>query len=370
MKDKIRKYFEIPKSRRMIYDYIRVLACIGIIGLHATGDRNDLVGVSFETLSRIALPMFVLLSGVLVLGSAKSESYFKFYGKRFVKIVIPYLIYGAVYFGWVHAGHTIPESITWDKLAEAIKRIPVSIRLSLEEPLYFHLWFMMMIIGFYVVAPFIKKGIKALDEKDLKMLFAVMIIVYAAIDYFPLKGYHIGIINFFPEWMIYFLAGYIISQFEKKRPYLIFSAVMGVLATILMFSWKYFSPDTISGNFYDLAPHMMIATCGGYSLMILLEPYITKCKWLNWIIMKLSKYTFSIYMIHGIILTNHDYANPGIVMTVGGTLTQVFVVFFRCIIFAVIFDNLITFNIQRIIYFIDGKIRKGLNEKAEQKKSL
>ncbi len=39
MKDKVKKYFSIPESRRVIYDYIRVLACIGIICLHATGNR-------------------------------------------------------------------------------------------------------------------------------------------------------------------------------------------------------------------------------------------------------------------------------------------------------------------------------------------
>ena len=199
MKDKVKKYFSFPESRRAIYDYIRVLACIGIICLHATGDRSDIVGIFFETTSRIALPMFVLLSGVLVLGNPKTEDYLKFYGRRIVKIVIPYLIYGIIYIGWVYEGNNIPGSITWDRIHRLVTQIPRAIVVSMEEPPYFHLWFMMMIMGFYIVAPFYQRGLQGLKDKDLKWLYIVMLAVYTMSDYVPLIGIRIGINGFFPN---------------------------------------------------------------------------------------------------------------------------------------------------------------------------
>ena len=290
MKDKIKRYFSIPDSRKIVYDYIRVISCIGIICLHATGDRADKVGVFFETISRVALPMFVLLSGVLVLGNPKIEPYSKFYGKRFVKILIPYLLYGAVYIGWVYENHTIPEKLTLEKLKTAIKDVPVSVVHNLREPMYFHLWFMMMIMGFYVVAPFIQRGLTAFKDKDLKCLFLVILFVYTVVDYMPIIGINIGITNFFSNWIIYFLAGYIIIQFDNKKTHIFFS-IMGILSMVLMYIWKMYYPAFLSSNFYDLAPHMMMATCGLFSLMLLIEPLIIKLKCYE----NIQVYIFNIY---------------------------------------------------------------------------
>ena len=347
-KEKIKEYFDIPESRKIIYDYIRTISCIGIICLHVTGDRSDLVGVIFETLSRVSLPMFVLLSGLLILGSKKVESYPSFYYKRFLKVVVPYLIYGAIYIGWVYEGHGIPEMITIQELKTLIRLIPYSIQLNLLETPYFHLWFMFMIFGFYVVAPFLKKGLSAFDFNDLKWLFLVMLIVYGTIDYLPTIGINIGFNVFFPNWIIYFLAGYIMSRIEDKKMHICLS-IIGILSLLLMFYWKMFHPGIPCGNFYDLAPHMMLAVCGCYSLFILLQPYITKIKIINWIIMKISNYTFSIYMLHGVVLTGYVNTHPGYNLTVLGTIRETLTVFLICLMFVIIFDNLITKNIQRLI---------------------
>ena len=65
-------------KREPIYDFIRVFACICVIGIHCT--KNLL----FESISRIGLPMFTFLSGVLILNS-NDESISTFYFKRFIK---------------------------------------------------------------------------------------------------------------------------------------------------------------------------------------------------------------------------------------------------------------------------------------------
>ena len=78
-------------------------------------------------------------------------------------------------------------------------------------------------------------------------------------------------------------------------------------------------------------------------------------------------------MIHGIILVNYVYAHPYDALTFKGTITETFVVFARCLIFAVIFDNLITINVQRIIYLINRLIEKPvkkLESKLKKKKNF
>lgn len=361
MKDKLKKYFTVPESRSMVYDYIRILACLGIICLHTTGDRADTVGVFFETTSRVALPMFVLLSGILILGSPKREPYLKFYWKRFVKIVVPYLIYGAIYTGWVNAGHVIPEKITWEGLKYAIQCIPVSIKLNMQTMQYFHLWFMLMIIGFYLVAPFFQRGLPALSDHDLKWLFGIMMLSYAIVDYLPIFGVQIGINNFFADWVIFFIAGYTLSRFDNKKTHIGF-LIAGVIMLVIMFFWKLKFAEHLSFNFYDLAPHMLVATCGVFSGLMLLEPIIPKWNWLNWIVSKISNYTFSIYMIHGIMLVNHMAFHPGYNQTFFGTIREVVEVFIKCLIFALIFDNIVTNNVKRLFNLLASLVTKLVNK--------
>lgn len=363
MKEKIKKYFTVSDSRRMIYDYIRILACLGIICLHTTGDRSEPLGVFFQTTSRIALPLFVLLSGVLLLGNPKKEPYLKFYWKRFVKIVVPYLIYGAIYTGWVNPGHVIPEKLTWEGVKTVILCFPDSAKLNMkmETVQYFHLWFMLMIIGFYIVAPFFQRGLPALSNHDLKWLFAIMLVTYAVIDYLPIFGVEIGIINFFSDWEIFFLAGYVLSRFDNKKTHIGF-LIVGTLAVVYMFFGKWKFPDHLGANFYDLAPAMMLATCGSFSGLMLFESIIPKWKWLNWIVSKISNYTFSIYMIHGIMLVNHMAFHPGYNQTFFGTIREVVEVFIKCLIFALIFDNIVTNNVKRILNLLASLVTKLVNK--------
>ena len=84
-----KKYIEIPEGHRSIFDFLRVISCIGIIGLHVTGDRTEPLGLFMEAVFRISLPMFFLLSGVLILTSKKEMKIGAFYLYRFEKIGIP-----------------------------------------------------------------------------------------------------------------------------------------------------------------------------------------------------------------------------------------------------------------------------------------
>ena len=93
------------KKMESIYDYIRVISCIFVIGIHASD------GVIY----RIGLPMFTFLSGVLILNS-KDEKIGEFYFKRFIKVIIPLYLYSMFYvFMWEYN-----HSLTFFKLNSLI----------------------------------------------------------------------------------------------------------------------------------------------------------------------------------------------------------------------------------------------------------
>ena len=80
-------------------------------------------------------------------------------------------------------------------------------------------------MGFYIVAPFYQRGLQGLKDKDLKWLYIVMLAVYTMSDYVPLIGIKIGINGFFPNWSIYFIAGYILYRFDNKRAHRFFAII-------------------------------------------------------------------------------------------------------------------------------------------------
>ena len=353
LKEKITNYFTIPEGRESIYDFIRVISCFGVIMIHASIETQGVSGAILQVASRTALPMFFLLSGVLVLGSDHEESIGRFYWKRFVSILVPFMLYGIVYTGWVNQQHEIPEHITRADIFVIFREIPNALKLNLQEMQFFHLWFMYAILGFYLVTPFLKTGLRAMSDKMLFSLTIFIIVVMAIRDYLPLINLSIGIDFVVTNWILYYILGYIITRDFMKKWYP-FLLIIGFITACLLSVWKYKGIQQTT-YFFDLAPHMIVITCGAFAGFMLAEPFITKCKPLNWVMMRLSRYSFSIYLIHGIILFSFINHHPGLHYTAGGALLESFIVFLRCLLFALLYDNIVVFNVQRLLRFVFGR---------------
>lgn len=97
----------MKEKRNYIYDYIRVIACICIIGIHVTARIPNevpnqinfvyLFKYCIHAIFRIGLPIFTVLSGTLILSDTRKESIELFYYKRFVKVVIPFFLISLFY---------------------------------------------------------------------------------------------------------------------------------------------------------------------------------------------------------------------------------------------------------------------------------
>ena len=361
MLERIRRYFKPDTKRRAVFDWLRVFSCIGIIGLHVTVDRTDALGIGFEAFFRLWLPMFFLLSGVLILTSEEEESIGAFYLKRIKSVVIPFFIYGAYYTCWINQGHAILELPTAESAAQFIRLIPLSWQQTFEGIQYFHLWFMYEIIGLYLIMPFLKIALRAMNEKTLKILFLCLMIMMALQDYLPVFGRVLTIDNYFAKWLIYLILGYILMQDFAKRNYF-WILVLGYFTYGMALRLKLLHFDIAErvGNYYDLSPHMILQVAGVFAAFMLLEPILSKWKPVNYVMNRLSKYTFGIYLIHGYIISwwgVHYGTSNG---TVYGTLHTVLFVFLLSLAFAFVFDNVITFNAQRgFAWFVKAVSKKG-----------
>lgn len=92
-------------SRKNDMDYARILAAVMVILTHACSMQADADAASWKTnlllsctgIGLVCNPLYVMISGSLLLSVKKEEALGTFYFKRFVKVVIPMVVYYVIF---------------------------------------------------------------------------------------------------------------------------------------------------------------------------------------------------------------------------------------------------------------------------------
>lgn len=157
-------------SRWLAYgDPMRILAVVAVVMIHvsATGvlAYDTLPAASWwiynvaDSASRWAVPVFVMLSGALLL-PRREEAPSVFYRKRLKRIGIPLVFWSVFYLAWEHVigdGLTASGAIT---------------RLLIGAP-YAHLHFLFVIAGLYLFTPMLRVLFRELPPSTLLLLIAL-----------------------------------------------------------------------------------------------------------------------------------------------------------------------------------------------------
>lgn len=151
-------------------DVAKVVAIIAVVVFHTTGELLNAgeihtsawwVGNLTMASVRWCVPVFVMISGALLLDPTKTEPLNTFYRKRLSRVLLPLLFWSIFYMGWI-----------WYK--GAIQNKPPStismVRLIIEGKTYYHMWFLFMILGLYFFTPFFRKVIAHTSVRDLWVL--------------------------------------------------------------------------------------------------------------------------------------------------------------------------------------------------------
>lgn len=143
------------KEHRVGYiDILRAIACISVIMIHASaryvvsdfGSFNFWVADIFDGISRIGVPLFLMISGALLL----DENYVfqKEKHKKHILRLIGFFLFWSVFY-----------CITFDIIGQlVVKHQPVVFRLLILSLITgpAHLWFMYLIVGLYLIVPLLR----------------------------------------------------------------------------------------------------------------------------------------------------------------------------------------------------------------------
>lgn len=288
---------------RLIHaDVLRLTAMLAVVVLHVSARAlvkapayGELwwAGNVCDSLSRWSVPVFVMLSGALLLGSPRPEPVLSFMRRRFGKILIPLLGWGAIYLSFRVL--ILHESLgAWKILQEV-----------LAGPMFYHLWFMYVLIGLYLVTPLLRRLVSAASPGELNYFLALWLLLSCLL---PMSGallkLPIGIpAEFVGGFVGYFLLGQVLSrQSPPPRPWLLAGFGFGTGLTIWgtwaltlrkqglldQLLYSYFSPNVV----------LMAVTIFWLFQGIRFAPALAASPWLR----QLSGASFGIYLCHPLLL--------------------------------------------------------------------
>lgn len=158
-------------------------------------------------LAHVSIPIFVMISGALLLDDSRRESPGQFYRRRMVRVGIPLVVWTCVY---------LAVRVFLDKEELSAGR---ALRLVLTGDPYYHLWFLYMIVGLYALTPPLRTFVRCAGRTE-RWLVIVMGLVLAN-AYFQadvlLWNNQRSIFTMFVPWIAFYLAGYELRRLDPKK---------------------------------------------------------------------------------------------------------------------------------------------------------
>ena len=280
------------KIKRQVYlDKLRVLATVLVIAVHTVSLGSTLVPersavwYGFEISNYLFLCcnlLFIMISGALLL-PVKGEPAGQFYRKRFLKVLVPMVIYYILYvcakegFVWLRPDH-------WGAM---LKRILLGA--PEEAP---HFWLIYVIIWLYVLTPFFRYAVQHIPDSVLSGLVAVILIFQILGTYWDTLYYNSIVSGILGSFAGVFILGYYLTREQGRRKYFFYGA--GILSVCLAVR-HIFSGAQYHRYLFNNAPLMVFYTM---AIFLFVRQIYVKAETEHFFTKLISRYSFGILLIH------------------------------------------------------------------------
>ncbi len=319
-------------------DVAKILAIVAVVIVHVAAVPNEgfgqlttptwLTTTIIETAMRWCVPVFVMVSGMLLLRPrATPLSTVGFYRRRATRIAIPLVIWTVAYRFFQE--QTGPH-------ADFLQNVQA---IWSGQP-YYHLYFLFIIAGLYVVCPFLTTVVATLDDRQLRNL-ALGALAFGFLwgGVWPwLPGTGSNAFTMFVPYIGYFVAGAWLARVTLTRPLLWLCAgtTVAIIALSSFVTYEWVAAKGLQEGRYlygYLAPSAIVMSLCVFLLLRALCAGMEARGWLRPtpFLHTLSAATFGVYLMHPIFLTLWLRRPPGaptvghelawwLPLTVGGLL--------------------------------------------------
>lgn len=286
-------------------DNLRVLATISVVFLHVScplvynfgSNSNWWCGNIYDSIMRFCVPIFVMITGALLL--PKEYDLIHYLKSKVSRIIFPFLFWSFVYllfnlFVKMIKGENLVQMDTFKFVLHNIK-----------NGSSFHLWYIYMIIGIYLLIPIISKHIKICTENEILYFLIIWVItIILSIPFIEKYAPNFNL-NYFSGYLGYLILGYYLSikKFDNLKRTNFISVFMFIIGTLITIFGTYFL--SLRNGFYSdffykyLTINVLFSAIGVFVFVKNLEIKNTRIiKIRNFI----SKYSYGIFLVHMIVL--------------------------------------------------------------------
>jgi surface polysaccharide O-acyltransferase-like enzyme len=276
-------------------DLVRVLGSFFVVMAHLnyTQVKNTYPVDFYYAFSRVAVPLFFLLSGFLLL--QKEEPLGVFFKKRAWKVFFPFVIWSLIYM-W--QGNQFADfGRSW--LEVVLKTIMAILR----SPRAGHLWFFYALIGLYLATPVLRLFVSRAKDSDLLYFIAIWILAEPVTLFLELyTKVRIGFEwNLFIGYIGYFVLGYYLGKREYTRNQLMAAAGIFLFSVFVTFAGihvtKLMDPYIDYFERY-LSMNVVLMAASGFVLL----SRVPVSDGLQKFLVPQSRASFGIYLIHMMVI--------------------------------------------------------------------
>ncbi len=299
------------EDRKLHIDLLRIVACISVIMLHSASqywyefpvtDTRWVVYNAWDAVSRFGVPVFVMISGALFLSREGEVNLRKLYCSNILRLAAAYVVWSVVYGLWDCRGWTWGPGVTvWDYVMECVLG-------------RYHLWFLPMLIGIYMLLPVIKVFTDHCSKKNLEyflILFLIIQIGKSTLGILQLPTIANVLVQLLDVEMVcsyvgYFVLGYYLHRYGLPHVWQVRGYFLGAVSLVpavlisIRVSWYYMTPKSEAFDSYSVFTFLVSVAVFVFFREklsgIALKGTAKK------VLMELSANTFGVYLIHLLVI--------------------------------------------------------------------
>ena len=290
-------------NRENAYCYMRAVSAVAIVLLHTfqyafssfeVMGREKIMSVAVRNDMLWAVPVFVMVTGALMLAKEREFTYAKLFGSYLKKIIILLLVCTV-------ASRALDQYFLLTEEAEGIGLfLKNSVKALLTAQGWSEFWYLYLLIAIYISLPALRAMVRGMDALDLKYILGVLFIFQSLLPFvFRLGGMEFGwYILFFSIYPFYLIAGYYIKVYGKifGKPLWGIAVCMAVQTVLTVECFLHGLSALIQEiGLYSFPVNVLTAVfifcfCIGWGNR--------KQGWIERLLLRVDPYTLDIYLIH------------------------------------------------------------------------
>lgn len=304
-------------------DALRFIASIMVVLHHTAGtyllNRASLfttpstffISAFLDSATRIGVPLFIMISGRFLIDQTSRVS--TFYLRRARRIIIPLIVWSIFYSLYKSFTHHHEISIF-----SVIRDVAYGTS-------YYHMWYLYMLTGLYIITPLIPIFTRRVQMKSA--MLGILLLIFGMVINLILYNLnpHTEIFAFAQSILLsgYYIFGYGVSKIKLLKISTVLLIDVYSICIILITLLRFITQPQDNAYFSSfLSPFIIL---GSISIYILASHMHTRGK----IIPGLSPYTLGIYLFHPVAL---EYVNRFVRMPLEFAAIEIIITFFLTLI--------------------------------------